>query len=65
MQIGIGALNGPTTGASESRHDFGEPGKFQEISLRTQGGARKAKCYLDKSQKRQQDKTLVIYLWKV
>ena len=60
-QIGIGALGGSTTGTDESGHDSEESGRVQEIALSTQRGARKAKCHLDKSQKRQKDKTLVIY----
>ena len=48
-QIGIGAPGGPTTGTGESEHNLEEPGTVWKIALSTQGGARRAKCHLDKS----------------
>ena len=56
-QIGLGAPGGPTTGTGESGHDSKEPGSVREIALSTQERARKAKCHLDKSQKRWEDET--------
>ena len=56
-EIGIGVSGGSTTGIGKSGHDSGEPGRVQKIALNTQKGARKAKCHLDKFQKRREDKT--------
>ena len=56
-QKGIGVPGSPTTGTGKSGHDSKKLGKVWEISRSTQGGARKAKCHLDKFQKRWKDET--------
>ena len=56
-QIGIGAPGGLTTGTGKLEHDSGEQGRVREIALNTQEGARKAKCHIDKFQKRWEDET--------